>query len=354
MKRLPRLAGLALVALAAHRAAGQSVIQVTGMSGEFRGMAVVGAEVWASGRGGTYARSSDGGVTWTAGVVPGAEGMVLVDVAALGEGSACVLATSFDGGLGRIYRTGDGGKHWILSYERERPGVFFDGMAFWDARRGLAFSDPVDGTFLIVRTTDGCASWTEVPREQIPAPLAGEAGFAASGTAIAVAGTTHAWIGTGGGAVARVLRTTDAGASWSVVATPLPGGAATGIFGVAFRDTLRGIAVGGNYQQPASRDANVLRTADAGLTWELAGTSEPAGVRYGVAYLPGGGRTAVAVGPAGYGMTRDDGLTWVAVDTLYAFTLALAPGRGWLAGPAGRIIRLDPALLLPLDRNGGH
>jgi hypothetical protein len=53
-------------------------------------------------------------------------------------------------------------------------------------------------------------------------------------------------------------------------------------------------------------------------------------------------------------MTHDDGLTWVAVDTLYAFTLALAPGRGWLAGPAGRIIRLDPALLLPLDRNGGH
>lgn len=347
MRWLAWLLATIAAAPAVHRAAGQSVTHVTGMMGEFRGMSAIGSVVWASGRGGTYARSTDGGVTWTAGTVPGAEGMVLVDVAALDDRSACVLATNFDGGLGRIYRTADGGATWTLSYERERPGVFFDGMAFWDARRGLAFGDPVDGVFFIVRTTDGGASWSEVRRAKIPVPLDGEAGFAASGTAIAVAGIRHAWIGTGGGPVARVLRTTDGGLSWSAESTPLPGGAATGIFGVAFRDTVHGMAVGGNYQRPADDGPNVVRTTDGGRTWVLAGAAAPAGVRYGLAYVPGAVGTAVAVGPTGYGLTHDDGRTWVAVDTLYAFTLALAPGRGWLAGPAGRIVRLDPALLRP-------
>jgi photosystem II stability/assembly factor-like uncharacterized protein len=350
VRRLACLLAMVVTLSVGDRALGQSVTHVAGMSGEFRGMAAAGSVVWASGRGGTYARSTDDGVTWTAGVVPGAEGMVLVGVAALDDRSACVLATSFDGGLGRVYRTTDGGRTWSLSYEIERPGVFFDGMAFWDEQRGLAFGDPVDGAFFIMRTTDGGASWSEVRRDQIPPPLGGEAGFAASGTAIAVAGTRHAWIGTGGGPVARVLRTTDGGSSWSAESTPLPGGVATGIFGVAFRDTLHGIAVGGNYQQPAGEGSNVVRTTDGGRTWVPAGTSAPAGVRYGLAYLPGSEGTAVAVGPTGYGLTRDDGRTWVAIDTLYAFTIVLAPWRGWLAGPEGRIIRLDPALLRPARR----
>jgi photosystem II stability/assembly factor-like uncharacterized protein len=337
---------LILVASAAMAACGgrrtdQTVMSVAGMTGEFRGMAVSGSVVWAAGRGGRYARSTDGGATWTAGVILGAEGMVLVDVAALDERTACVLATSFDGGVGRIYRTADGGATWTVSYERQGQGVFFDGMAFWDAHRGLAFSDPVEGAFLIVRTVDGCASWTKVPRAGIPDVLEGEAAFAASGTAIAVAGVSAAWIGTGGGAVARVFRTTDGGLTWQAVTTPLAGGVATGIFGVAFRDTLVGIAVGGNYQEPDVHAPNVLRTSDGGRTWMLAGTSAPAGVRYGVAYLPGSPKTAVAVGPTGYGITRDDGRTWVAMDTLYAFTLVLAPGRGWVAGPKGRIVQLN-------------
>lgn len=341
MRVLILMVATGVAACGGGRRAGQTVTSVTGMTGEFRGMAVSGSVVWASGRGGTYARSMDGGVTWTAGVIRGAEDMVLVDVAALDGQTACVLATSFDGGLGRIYRTADGGRTWRQSYEVERPGAFFDGMAFWDASRGIAFGDPLDGAFSIVRTADGCTSWTEVPRAGIPDALQGEAAFAASGTAIAVAGERDAWIGTGGGPVARVFKTTDGGLTWQAVATPLTGGPARGIFGVAFRDTLDGIAVGGDYQQPDAAAPNVLRTSDGGRTWTLVGGSAPAGVRYGVAYLPGSRGTAVAVGPTGYGITRDDGRTWAVIDTLYAFTLVLAPGRGWVAGPKGRVVRLN-------------
>ncbi|NIP79443.1 MAG: oxidoreductase, partial [Gemmatimonadetes bacterium] len=100
--------------------------------------------------------------------------------------------------------------------------------------------------------------------------LDGEAGFAASGTAIAVAGDRHAWIGTGAGPRARVYRTADAGKSWDAVDTPLPAGPTAGIFGVAFRDTLNGVAVGGDYTDTTSAALNVLRTRDGGRSWELA------------------------------------------------------------------------------------
>jgi photosystem II stability/assembly factor-like uncharacterized protein len=333
-----------VVTLAPGGARGQEVVNVPGMNGEFRGLAVRGEEVWAGGRGGRWARSTDRGRTWASGVIPGADSLVLVDVEVLEPGVTCALGTAFEGGLARAFRTADGGVSWARTYERRHAQVFLDGMAFWDGRRGLAFGDPVDGAFLVLRTEDGCRSWSEVPAGRLPEPLDGEAGFAASGTAIATAGVTHAWIGTGGGAVARVLRTADGGRSWSAHPTPFAAGPASGIFGVAFRDTLNGAAVGGNYQDPTAGASNVLRTSDGGLTWVVVGTSAPAGVRYGARYGPAGSAPVlVAVGPTGFGYSKDDGAGWVAVDTLNAFTLALTARAVWTAGPNGRVVRFDPA-----------
>jgi photosystem II stability/assembly factor-like uncharacterized protein len=322
----------------------QEVTSVPGMAGEFRGLAARGEEVWASGRGGRWARSTDGGRTWTSGTIPGADSLVLVDVEILGPGVACALGTGFDSGVGRAYRTADGGATWAMTYERRHAQVFLDGMAFWDGERGVAFGDPVDGAFHILRTDDGCHSWTEVMRERPPVPLEAEAGFAASGTAITAAGDRHAWIGTGGGKVARVLRTTDGGGSWTVHETPFPAGPAAGIFGVAFRDTLHGVAVGGNYQQPADSAPNVLVTDDGGATWRVVGTTAPAGVRYGVRYVRSErGWVIAALGPTGFGYSMNDGAGWVTVDTLNAFTLAVTARAAWAAGPDGRIVRFDPA-----------
>jgi photosystem II stability/assembly factor-like uncharacterized protein len=311
---------------------------------EYRGSSVRGPEVWVSGRGGRWGRSTDGGLTWTTGSVAGADSLVLVDVEALRGANACVIGTSFDGGLARAYRTDDGGQSWWRVYERRHPEVFLDGMAFWHAQRGVAFGDPVDGAFHILRTQTGCRSWTEVSRDSVPAPLPGEAGFAASGTAIATAGEGHAWIGTGGGAVARVLRTTNGGRTWSAHQTPLTAGSAAGIFGIAFRDTLNGVAVGGNYQSPTDSAANVLVTSDGGITWKLVGRSAPAGVRYGVRYVNADrGAVMAAVGPTGFGYSHDGGASWVTVDTLNAFTIAITARAAWTAGPNGRIVRFDPA-----------
>ncbi|HEX7051811.1 MAG TPA: nuclear transport factor 2 family protein [Longimicrobiales bacterium] len=320
--------------------------QQSGTAAEFRGLSAAGADVaWAGGRGGVFARTTDGGRTWTADTVPGAASLFFIDAHAVDARSAYLLGTSFEGGEARIYRTTDGGEHWTLQYRQRKAGVFFDGMAFWDAERGVAFSDPVDGAFLIVTTDDGGEHWREVPRADIPPPLEGEAGFAASGTGIAVAGSRHVWIGTGGGRVARVLRSSDGGRTWTAAETPLPGGATAGIFGIAFRDTLHGVAVGGDYQDRTGGGLNVLRTDDGGRTWQLVASAAPPGVRYGVAYVPGAPTpTLVAAGPSGTGYSVDDGRSWTAIDTLGYNTIAFAgPRAGWAAGPGGRIARWQGA-----------
>lgn len=328
--------------LAAQVAPDREIVLVPGFRQEFRGMAALGDELWAAGEAGTYARSLDGGRSWKAGTIPGAEGLFLVDVQVLGRDTACVLATSFDSGLGRVYRTDDGGQGWSLAFELAHPNVFLDGMAFWTTRAGIAFGDPVDGAFVVLRTSDGCRSWSEIPAEVLPPPLEGEAGFAASGTAIAVAGLGHAWIGTGGGSRARVLHTSDGGQTWTAQVTPMAAGPTTGIFGIAFSDTLHGVAVGGNYQLPKGDSTGatptVLTTTDGGQTWSVVNGALPEGVRYGVMAL-GGGRY-VAAGPSGLGVTSDHGATWTTVDTLYTYALYARGTTAWTSGPSGWIARL--------------
>lgn len=340
---------LVMMVLGATQVAAQEIVLVPGFTREFRGLSAHGDQLWASGRGGVYARSNDGGQSWKPSEIPGADGLFLVDVEALGRDTACVLATSFDGGIGRAYRTTDGGGSWSLTYETAHSQIFLDGMAFWDRTSGVAFGDPVDGVFFVLRTNDGCASWWEIPRSVLPVPLEGEAGFAASGTAIATAGSGHVWIGTGGGSMARVLRSADRGSTWTAESTPMLAGAATGIFGIAFRDTLNGIAVGGNYQQPTGDAPTVLATADGGRSWTIAGAAAPTGVRYGVVALPTAG-AYVAAGPSGLGVSLDDGMTWTVADTLYAYGLYARGQTAWGSGPTGWIARRDLETMLRKTR----
>lgn len=340
---------LVMALLGAAPLAAQEIVLVPGFTRDFRGLSAHGNQFWASGRNGVYARSDDDGRSWKMAAIPGAENLFLVDVEALGRDTACVLATSFDGGIGHAYRTTNGGASWALTYEIAHPQAFLDGMAFWDRFNGVAFGDPLDGAFFVLRTEDGCASWSEVRGPALPPPLEREAGFAASGTAITVAGTYHAWIGTGGGSVARVLRSEDRGLTWTAVETPMQAGAAGGIFGVAFRDTLHGIAVAGNYQQPTGDAPTVLSSTDGGRSWAITGPASPAGVRYGAYALPDA-RAFVASGPSGVGLSLDDGATWTPVDTLFAYGLY---GRGsmvWAGGPTGWIVRVDLMSLLHKSR----
>ena len=115
--------------------------------------------VWASGRAGTFTVTTDGGQTWRAGVVPGAELLQFRDVQGFSASVAYLLSigTSGDPTDFRIYKTVDGGATWTIQFENQNPAAFYDGFAFWTPHRGIAHSDSVNGVF---RT---CARPTERP-----------------------------------------------------------------------------------------------------------------------------------------------------------------------------------------------
>ena len=298
--------------------------------------------VWVSGHQGTYARTVDGGATWSAGRVPGADTLQFRDVHAVGADTAFLMSAG-NGELSRIYRTTDAGRSWTLQHLNTDPDAFFDCMAFWDARRGIVFSDAVRGSHVILRTANGGATWERVAAASLPSALPGEGSFAASGSCVAVAGRGHGWVGTGNAPTARMLRTTDGGASWSVTDLPVARGEAAGIASVVFRDTLHGTALGGEIGKPNARGDYVALTSDGGRTWTLGGRPTFAGAVYGAAFVPGVAAPAVvAVGPGGADLSLDQGRTWTRLDTLAYWSVGFATARdGWAVGPRGRIVKLE-------------
>ena len=96
--------------------------------------------VWIGGTAGTYARTTDGGTTWHAGVVPDAGALQFRDVHAVDAETAYLLSAG-EGEQSRIYKTMDAGLTWALQFINPEPQGFFDCMDFWDAEHGIAFSD---------------------------------------------------------------------------------------------------------------------------------------------------------------------------------------------------------------------
>lgn len=306
----------------------------------YRGLSPVDARVaWASGTGGTWARTTDGGKTWQRGVVADASALDFRDVHAFDGKHAVVLSAGDDA---RIYETTDGGATWRLTWRKTGPGVFFDAFAFWDAKHGIAMGDPVDGRYAMIATDDGGRTWTELPASARPEAMANEAAFAASGTCLVVEGSSNAWIATGGGAAARVFRSTDRGRTWTAAETPIRAGAqAAGVFSLAFRDAKHGVAVGGDYTKPDEGEDVVALTDDGGRTWRKIEGTGPRGYRSGVAYGEIDGRRAVvAVGTSGSDVSYDDGRTWSPLGDTGFNAVAFAGGAFWAAGPEGRLERL--------------
>ena len=236
--------------------------------------------VWASGHGGTFVRTTDGGETWTARVMPGQETLQFRDVDAFSARTAYLMSAGA-GTVSRIYRTDDGGETWDLQFQNEHPDGFFDCMAFWDVDHGILYCDEIEGQLYILRTDDGGASWNRVPASALPPAQDGEGGFAASGSCVATAEGGRGWIATGAAERARVLVTEDWGRTWTDSQVPVPGGAAAGLTTIGFLDNETGVALGGVIGQDTLRVDNVTITSDGGRTWTSGGRSRLAGPVYG-------------------------------------------------------------------------
>ena len=321
-------------------ASSQWISQSSGTTARFRGVSAASSTVaWASGSGGTYARTTDRGASWQSSVMPGASALDFRDVQAVDANTAYLLSIG-NGDRSRIYKTTDGGRDWKLQFTNHQEKAFFDAFAFWDARTGMAVSDPVDGRFVLIKTTNGGATWREIPRASSPRALEGDGAFAASGTCIAVQGKRNVWFGTGGGATARVFRSTDAGLTWKVASTPITAGnASSGIFSIAFKDSSNGVIVGGDYRKENETGDNVATTTDGGATWTLA-KGRASGFRSAVSYSASGReKTLVAVGPSGSDYSVDNGVNWKSLGSTGYHAVSFAGTDGWAAGDNGRIAK---------------
>jgi photosystem II stability/assembly factor-like uncharacterized protein len=320
--------------------------------------------VWASGRNGTFLKTTDGGATWHAGVVAGAEALQFRDVQGVSDKVAFLLSIG-NGTDSRIYKTVDGGESWTLEFQNQDPARFYDCFAFWGSRAGVTMADSVDGRFPVVRTLDG-ATWQDIG-DRLPAALPGESGFAASGTCAATEGRRRAWLITGGAERARVLATTDRGHTWAAHDTPLGAGPSGGGFSIAFRDSKHGIVAGGDLDPAVTVTANFARSRDGGKTWQLGPLVPVPGAVYGIAYAMDREHDdgdhddrddddrdrdhgedhhsvrLVATAPTATTWSSDEGATWKTFDGVTGFwAVAFANERtGWLVGTDGRIVRID-------------
>jgi photosystem II stability/assembly factor-like uncharacterized protein len=334
--------GTPLALQAAGHRAPTVTAQTSGTANRLQAISPVTPRIaWASGVGGTFAVTTDGGQTWRAGVVAGAEALQFRDVQGVNARVAYLLSAGV-GTDSRIYKTEDGGANWALQFQNQDPNGFYDCFAFWTQKRGITMADAVDGRFPIVRTTDG-ETWEDIG-DWLPTAQAGEAAFAASGTCAATQGGQHAWLATGGAERARILATIDGGQSWDAYDLPIVQGTPiSGAFSVDFRDAFRGIVGGGDLAAPTAFTDNVARSSDGGRTWQLVSHPTFPGAIYGLAYVRGLERTVVATGPAGVAWTPDEGDTWFSIpglDGYWAVAFA-SPQAGWLVGTNGRIVKLS-------------
>ena len=299
-----------------------------------RGLAPISDQVcWASGSGGTWLKTEDGGASWQTGTVAGLDTVDFRSIHAFDSHTALVASA---GQPAVIYRTEDGGASWQKVHQ-EGGEAFFDAIQFVDTQKGYVLGDPIEGKWMILETLDGGRSWHSLAK--LPDAVSGEAAFAASASSL-VADASGLVFATGG-TVSRLHRYTFASESWQVreLTDMLQGQPSQGVFAMtALPDEGGLVLVGGDYLQPDFRFANALLV----LGEVTISTSEgPGGYRSGVAQLQDKG-WVVAVGPGGSDFSTDGAHSWKPFSTLGYHAVKAAPGGKalWASGGQGRLGKL--------------
>src|ERR1700677_1585375 len=140
------------------------VAQTSGVNTNLRGVSVAHfrasggsstSVVWASGSNGVILRSPNAVRTaWVQLHVTGGETLDFRSVQAFDDKTAYVMSSG-EGEKSRIYKTVDGGQNWNLQFTGQRQSFFLDALVCTSSVDCFALSDPVDGGFLILATSDG-------------------------------------------------------------------------------------------------------------------------------------------------------------------------------------------------------
>ena len=290
--------------------------------------------IWVSGSQGQVFLSENGGTDWLSRPVPECEQTEFRSLHAWDAKRALVFDIS---PLGRAFLTEDGGLSWKQVYASPREGAFFNSVAFADEKQGVAISDPVDDKVFMVRTTDGGLNWHRL--ENTPLSEEGEINFAASNTCIEYLPTGEIFIVTGG-SKARMLTSKDHGESWTFVETPVISGPSAGLFSVCFSTRKKGVAVGGDFNEPEREGDRAVYTTDGGKAW-LHSQKMPAAYRSCVISL--GDKLSFALGKTGCDYSVNGGKDWTFIDSAgyYAGDAVEDENLLFLAGADGRVAKVE-------------
>lgn len=308
----------------------------TGTKASLRGISAPNNQViWATGSQATVVVSQDGGNSWDNVSPEGFKELEFRSVHAWSRDRACIASA---GTPAVILLTEDGGVSWNETHREASDKAFFDGLKFWDAKNGIAFSDPVGTTLLIVESKDGGRSWETISEQKLPKVREGEAGFAASNSSLAIASNGRVWIGTGGAKAqqSRIHYRSSWGAKWGTQNAPLPSEATQGIFSIAVAED-RIIAVGGDYRPEALSPATAaVMVANSELdlgVWEIPSVPPPA-YRSSVVQLSKKNGW-IAVGPTGSDYS-DTGDQWKTFSEIGFHALAVGGDSVFAVGSDGR------------------
>ena len=191
---------------------------------------------------GFITRTTDGGGSWAGVISPTNDPLVGIDFASPSIGVAV--------GAGVILRSVDGGAGWTVA--TNDPGHRLNAVRFASATVGIAVGQVATGLQgLVLRTTDAGATWS---------PVAWPSGITAL-TALAFGSATVGVIGDNNG---KLYRTTDGGLTWSPVGDA---GAFATVSSITFADATTALAVGTR--------GFILRSADGGATWSPVVAADP-------------------------------------------------------------------------------
>ena len=194
-------------------------------------------------------------------------GLLFRDVEAASAQRASVLSIG-EGDASRIYTTFDGGRTLEHRVRQRRPARVLRLHGVLRRRPPRAGDERPGRRQVPVRRHRRLGpQLARAADDGMPDAVAGEFGFAASGTCLVTSGGRDAWFASGGGA-SRVFHSRDGGMYLDRRRHADPRRAAGGVFSLAFRNPREGVIVGGDFTAPDNGvDASGL-TRDGGATWQ--------------------------------------------------------------------------------------
>jgi hypothetical protein len=362
---------LILATLTTKKIQAQFDIEDSNTTAGLRGIHNVGGGVaWASGTGGTVLRTEDGGYLWqTCTTPPGAEKLDFRGIQAFDENTAIVMSSG-PGDQSRLYKTTDGCQTWKLLFTNPDPEGFWDAIQLDPGSKpkfvyGVLLGDPVNGNFVIYKTSNKGDSWHPWAQSKQMHPAEahkGESLFAASNSSAVIPGANgeFAFV-TGGSGGARFIfqqhhdpcdcKPSD---GFSHINLPIPSSESAGAFSVARRSGKKYweadfMVVGGDYQKPDAPGTSVfipylVPAAALFSRRAITSTTPPHGYRSSVAYDTQQ-KLWITVGPNGTDISTDDGKNWQPLkpsgyDPPDADKNWNALSLPFVVGPHGRIGRL--------------